>query len=454
MDSASDKSQNADHAMMRGRSLVVIGTQWGDEGKGKIVDLLAAQHTAAVARFQGGSNAGHTLVIDGQKTVLHLLPSGIMHPRVVCCIGNGVVLSATQLCKEIKPLARQDPTLQDRLRISPACTLVLPSHQALDQAREAANGHQAIGTTSQGIGPAYEDKAARRGLRFADLHDRSHLEARLCQLMDYHNFLLREYYGANTVALEPVLAALVEAAEILVGFTQDTGSMLQRTLVNGGNILLEGAQGTLLDIDHGSFPYVTSSNTTAGNAATGSGIGPHDIDYILGVTKAYTTRVGAGPMPTELSDATSQELSAYGNEFGATTGRPRRCGWIDLVGLQYAVQRNSIDGIALTKLDVLDQLPTLKLCTGYRIGSKNIDDYGQAVDKLARCEPIYDTVTGWQSSTAGITDLHALPYQARAYINYIERLLGVPIDIISTGRERQHSIINQHPFELTAASTT
>ncbi len=447
----SRQPQSAGRVMMRGRSLAVIGAQWGDEGKGKIVDLLAAQRIAAVVRFQGGSNAGHTLVIDGRQTVLHLLPSGIMHPSVACCIGNGVVLSATALCEEIKSLSQHGIELRDRLCISHACNLVLPSHHALDRARELAKGRHAIGTTGRGIGPAYEDKAARRGMRFADLRDRTRLEARLRELMAYHNFLLREYYGADAIAVDSVLASTLEAAETLVGFTRDVGNFLQRTLADGGNILLEGAQGTLLDIDHGAYPYVTSSNTTAGNAATGSGIGPHAIEYILGISKAYTTRVGAGPMPTELNDDTGKQLAARGNEFGATTGRARRCGWIDLVSLRHAMQLNSVDGIALTKLDVLDALPTLKLCTGYRIGDDIVDNYAEAVDVLADCEPIYDTVPGWLSSTAGVTKLAALPYHARAYIDRIEQGSGVAIDIISTGRERAHTIINRHPLDTLKA---
>ena len=432
---------------MRSKGIVIIGTQWGDEGKGKIGDLLA-ERAAAVVRFQGGNNAGHTLVIRGQKIVLHLVPSGIMRTGVVCCIGNGVALSPSALCNEIDTLESYGiPITRDRLRISPACTLVLPFHIALDQAREMVSGATAIGTTGRGIGPAYEDKAARRGLRFGDLLDPVRFEVRLREVLDYHNFILTRYFGTVAVDADAVLAEAMSAAEILNPFVDDISSYLHNTLANGGNVLFEGAQGTMLDLDQGTFPYVTSSNTTAGNAATGSGVGLRNIHYVLGIVKAYTTRVGAGPFPTELHHDVGQQLAQRGAEFGATTGRPRRCGWLDLVGLRRAMQLNSINGLCLTKLDVLDTLPTLKLCTGYRVGGELSDTFPCGADALAKCEPVYEALPGWLTTTAGIKTLAALPRYARAYIERIEAALDVPVDLISTGSDREHTIVNRHPFD-------
>ena len=427
------------------KNVVVLGTQWGDEGKGKIVDLLTDQ-AAAVVRFQGGHNAGHTLVIEGEKTVLHLIPSGILRDGVVCLIGNGVVLSPEALLKEIGELEEKGVPVRERLRVSPSCPLILPYHVALDLAREAARGKDRIGTTGRGIGPAYEDKVARRGLRLGDVLDADRFAARLETVMGYHNFQLTEYYKTEAVAYQTVLDETLAMAEQLRPMIADVTSMLHGYRERGANILFEGAQGSLLDIDHGTYPFVTSSNTTAGGTATGSGFGPLYLDYVLGITKAYTTRVGSGPFPTELFDSTGEHLAIRGREFGATTGRPRRCGWFDAVALRNAVQINSVSGLCLTKLDVLDGLEEIQICVGYR------DDAGNPVANpldsgdYEGLELVYEQVPGWSESTIGVRTVEQLPANARTYIQRIEQVVGAPIDVISTGPDRVETIVLRHPF--------
>ena len=429
-----------------GRNVVVIGTQWGDEGKGKIVDLLT-ERAAAVARFQGGHNAGHTLVIDGDKTVLHLIPSGILRDKVLCLIGNGVVLSVPALISEIDELESRGIPVLDRLRISPACPLVLPSHVSLDRERERARGDRAIGTTGRGIGPAYEDKVARRALRVSDLFYRERFAAKLGEVLDYHNFVLQNYFKADAVDFQEVLENTLDLGERIKPAVADVTRLLGDMQEQGKNVLFEGAQGGLLDVDLGTYPFVTSSNTTAGGAATGTGIGPADLDYVLGIVKAYATRVGAGPFPTELFDESGRHLAKAGHEFGATTGRPRRCGWFDAVALKRSVLNNSVTGLCVTKLDVLDGLETLRICTGYRINNEVIDAPPMAADNYADCEPVYEEMPGWKDSTIGITESEKLPQAARDYLNRIETIVSRPIDIISTGPDREQTIVLRHPFD-------
>jgi adenylosuccinate synthase len=429
-----------------GKNVVVIGTQWGDEGKGKIVDLLT-DRAAAVARFQGGHNAGHTLVIGGEKTVLHLIPSGILREGVHCLIGNGVVLSLEALITEANALVANGVPVFERLRISPGCPLILPSHSALDLAREKAKGKAAIGTTGRGIGPAYEDKVARRALRVSDLFVRENFAAKLGEVLDYHNFLLKHYFRAETVDFNATLDAALEAAEVIAPITADVTQILGDLAAQGQSILFEGAQGTFLDIDHGTYPFVTSSNTVAAAASTGTGVGPRNLDYILGIVKAYTTRVGAGPFPTELFDDTGAHIASVGTEFGATTGRPRRCGWFDAVALRRSIVNSSVSGLCVTKLDVLDELETIRICVGYQIDGEPIPGVPVIVDRFADVEPVYEEHPGWQATTVGITDYAALPEEARSYLARIEELAGVPVDIISTGPDREQTIIKQHPFE-------
>ncbi len=428
-----------------GKNVVIIGAQWGDEGKGKVVDLLT-RRAAAVVRFQGGHNAGHTLVIDGHKTVLHLIPSGILHADVDCLIGNGVVLSPDALLEEISLLEKTGVEVRARLGISAACPLILPSHVALDAAREKARGARAIGTTGRGIGPAYEDKVGRRAIRLGDLEDAGQLAEHLRELLDYHNFLLQHYYHTGAVDVQATLANLLSRAEQLLPLQTDVGARLAQIRTGSGNILLEGAQGAMLDIDHGTYPFVTSSNTTAGGAATGAGIGPCDIDYVLGITKAYTTRVGSGPFPTELHDATGQRLRERGQEFGATTGRPRRCGWLDVVALRHAIRTNSISGLCITKLDVLDGLERIQLCTGYRLNGVTLDTPPASADRLAACEPILEEMPGWPGDSHGLRDYAALPGNARRYLDRMSELCDIPVAMISTGPDRQQTIALTDPF--------
>ncbi|HQU14733.1 MAG: adenylosuccinate synthase [Chromatiales bacterium 21-64-14] len=428
-----------------GRNVVVVGTQWGDEGKGKVVDLLTDQ-VAAVVRFQGGHNAGHTLVIEGHKTVLHLIPSGILRAGVRCLIGNGVVLSPQALLEEIDMLEANGVPAQERLGISEACPLILPYHVALDHARERARGKAAIGTTGRGIGPAYEDKVARRALRLGDIFHRERFAAKLGEVLDAHNFALQHYYKTEPVDFQQVLEGTLELAERIRPMVADVPELLYGYQARGESVLFEGAQGTLLDIDHGTYPFVTSSNTTAGGAATGSGVGPRYFDYILGITKAYTTRVGAGPFPTELMDAMGEHLARRGHEFGATTGRPRRCGWFDAVALRRSIQINSVSGLCITKLDVLDGLDTIRLCVGYRCGGADRATPPVGAEAFADCTPIYEEVPGWKESTVGVKHYDGLPANARAYLKRIEEVVQTPVDIISTGPERSETIILRHPF--------
>ena len=426
-------------------SVVVIGTQWGDEGKGKVVDLLTEQ-ARAVVRFQGGHNAGHTLVIDGVKTVLHLIPSGVLHDNVRCLIGNGVVLSPEALLKEIEGLEAAGIPARERIVISESCPLILPYHIALDQAREIARGNQAIGTTGRGIGPCYEDKVARRGLRVGDLLDSEHFATRLKEVMEYHNFALVNYYKAEPVDYQQVLDQALQQAEIMRDMIGDVPAIMHQLREQGDNIMFEGAQGALLDIDHGTYPFVTSSTTTAGGAAAGSGVGPRDLEYILGIVKAYTTRVGSGPFPTELEDANGQHMGEKGHEFGATTGRKRRCGWLDMVALKRSFKINSVSGLCITKLDVLDGLDTLKIAVAYRHKGQEVTTIPVGAENLEACEPVYLEMPGWKTSTYGVKSYDELPTAAINYLNKIEELCGVPIDIISTGPDRLETIILRHPF--------
>lgn len=429
-----------------GKSVVILGSQWGDEGKGKIVDMLMEQASVAV-RFQGGHNAGHTLMINGQKTILRLIPSGILHAHVQCLIGNGVVLSPTALLEEIEELERRGIPVTERLRISDACVLILPYHVALDRAREQARGKAAIGTTGRGIGPAYEDKVARRAIRFGDLFNEKLLQAKLEDVLNYHNFILQNYHKHDALDFHQLLDNLMMLVPRLKPMRADVSLLLAQYRDDGKNIMFEGAQGTLLDVDHGTYPYVTSSNTVAGAASVGSGYGPRHFNYILGITKAYTTRVGSGPFPTELHDDIGKHLSTRGNEFGSVTGRPRRCGWLDMVALRRSIQLNSFSGLCITKLDVLDGLPVVKIATAYRVNGQLCSHMPAETDVLAQCEPVYEELPGWTESTAGIKDFNRLPVNAQKYLLHVEELAGVPIDIISTGSDRQETIVLRHPFE-------
>ncbi|GAC1036907.1 adenylosuccinate synthase [Pseudomonas sp. No.117] len=429
-----------------GKNVVVLGTQWGDEGKGKIVDLLTDQ-AAAVVRYQGGHNAGHTLVIDGQKTILRLIPSGILRADTQCLIGNGVVLSPEALFKEVGELEARGVPVRERLRISSACSLILPYHVALDQAREKARGEAKIGTTGRGIGPAYEDKIARRGLRVGDLFHPERFAAKLKEVLDYHNFVLQNYFNEPPVDFQKTYDEAMEHAKVMQPLVMDVVSRLHELRKAGENLMFEGAQGTLLDIDHGTYPFVTSSNTTAGGVATGSGVGPLYLDYILGITKAYTTRVGSGPFPTELFDETGAYLAKQGHEFGSVTGRPRRCGWFDAVILRRSIEINSISGLCLTKLDVLDGLETVRICTGYKDAAGNLlTEAPTDADSYTGLQPVYEDMPGWSESTVGAQSLEALPANAQAYIRRIAELVEAPIDIVSTGPDRKETIVLRHPF--------
>ncbi len=430
---------------MAGKNVVILGSQWGDEGKGKVVDLLT-DRASAVVRFQGGHNAGHTLVIDGKKTALHLIPSGILRDHVTCLIGNGVVLAPDALLKEIAMLEERGIVVRDRLILSGACPLILPYHVALDQARELKRGNAKIGTTGRGIGPAYEDKVARRGLRLSDLADLEQFAVKLAEVLEYHNFALTQYYGVAAVDFDATLALAKQYAEQLLPMMGDVIDWIHSARERGDNLLFEGAQGTLLDIDHGTYPFVTSSNTTAGGTATGSGMGPLYLDYVLGITKAYTTRVGSGPFPTELDCAVGRHLGEVGHEFGTTTGRERRCGWFDAVLVKQAVRINSISGICLTKLDVLDGLTELKICTAYQNSAGETVGMPMHADDYRDLTPVYETLPGWSESTVGAQSLEQLPANARAYIARIEELIGAPADIVSTGPDRVETIVLRHAF--------
>jgi adenylosuccinate synthase len=434
------------------RNVVVLGSQWGDEGKGKIVDLLT-DRAAAVVRFQGGHNAGHTLVIGEEKTVLHLIPSGILRDNVMCLIGNGVVLSPDALFKELGELEARGIPASERIGISEACPLILPYHIALDQAREIARGKEAIGTTGRGIGPCYEDKVSRRGIRLADLKDLAKFKEKLAGVMEYHNFALKHYFKQDEVDYQTVLDGVLSYRDKLLSLIADVPGSIDAYRKAGKSIMFEGAQGTLLDIDQGTYPFVTSSNTTAGGACTGSGIGPKDLDYILGITKAYTTRVGAGPFPTELFDndkddpTVGQHLATVGHEVGATTGRDRRCGWFDAVALRRAAQINSLTGLCITKLDVLDGLQSIKMCASYDYQGEKLHMPPLGADAIEQCQPVYESMPGWSESTVGVKSLDELPENARSYLKRLEEMVGVPVDIVSTGPERDETIILNHPFD-------
>jgi adenylosuccinate synthase len=430
------------------RNVVVIGTQWGDEGKGKVVDWLT-DHSQGVVRFQGGHNAGHTLVIGGQKTALQLIPSGIMRAGVACYIGNGVVLSVPDLLREIDKLEASGIQVANRLKISEACPVILPYHTALDAAREAARGDAKIGTTGKGIGPAYEDKVARRAIRVADLLNQKRFEEKLRENLDYHNFVLVNYLKAQAVDYQKVFDDAMATVDRIRPMVTDVSSALYAAHKAGANLLFEGAQGSLLDVDHGTYPYVTSSNCVAGNAAAGSGVGPNMLHYVLGITKAYTTRVGSGPFPSELSteNGVGKHLSAVGHEFGTVTGRARRCGWFDAALLKRSVQINGVSGMCLTKLDVLDGIESLKICTGYRLNGKQVYIFPSGAEEAAACEPIYEEMPGWKEPTVGAKSMKDLPAAARAYVERIEALVGVPIDMVSTGPDREETIVLRHPFE-------
>ncbi len=426
-------------------SIVVLGTQWGDEGKGKIVDLLS-RDMDAVVRFQGGHNAGHTLIIAGDKTVLHLIPAGIMQAGVQCLIGNGVVLSLEALKKEIDQLETQGVDVRSRLIISPSCPVIMPYHEALDRAREEARGQKAIGTTCRGIGPAYEDKASRRGIRVSDLLNASALSEKLFAVMDYHNFVLVSRFGKQRMEVQPILDSVLQLGAEFESLIGDVSGTLHELREQGKKILFEGAQGTLLDIDHGTYPYVTSSNTTVGGVCTGAGIGPDAIDYVLGITKAYTTRVGAGPFPTELFDDVGAGIAERGAEFGATTGRPRRCGWLDAVALRRSVRLNGLSGFCVTKLDVLDGMDELKICISYRLNGEEISVPPTNPEDWENIEPVYQSFPGWKETTRGMTQFDELPATAQSFLKEIERLTGAPIHMISTGPDRTEIIIIKHPL--------
>jgi adenylosuccinate synthase len=427
------------------RNVVVVGTQWGDEGKGKVVDWLT-DHAQGVVRFQGGHNAGHTLVIAGTKTVLHLIPSGILRAGVRCYIGNGVVVSPQALVQEIDMLQAVGVDVMRQLVVSEACPLILPCHTALDLAREAAKGDARIGTTGRGIGPAYEDKVARRAIRLQDLFHRERFAAKLGEMLDYHNFALKHFYRAATVDFQKTLEETLAFAERIKALVGDVPRMLYEAQREGRNLLFEGAQGTLLDVDHGTYPFVTSSNCVAGAAAAGSGVGPGALHYILGITKAYTTRVGSGPFPTELADETGRQIATRGNEFGATTGRPRRCGWFDAAALKRSIQINGVSGLCVTKLDVLDGFERLRIGVGYRVGGLDLDILPAGAEALAECEPVYEEHPGWSESTVGINRFDTLPGAAQRYLKRIEEVCGVPVDLISTGPDREETIVLRHPF--------
>jgi adenylosuccinate synthase len=447
-------SKNYSHSklgMSMFKNVVVIGTQWGDEGKGKIVDWLT-DHSQGVVRFQGGHNAGHTLVINGEKTVLHLIPSGILREHVMCYIGNGVVLSPAALLKEMDQLAAAGIKVYERLRISEACPLILPYHEALDKAREIAKGAGKIGTTGRGIGPAYEDKVARRAIRLQDLFFRERFAAKLGEVLDFHNFVLKNYFNAPTVDFQKTLDDALALAERIKPLVMDVPRALYEANKAGQNLLFEGAQGTLLDIDHGTYPFVTSSNCISGAACAGAGVGPQTLHYVLGITKAYTTRVGSGPFPTELYDAIEKQdpvgkhLADKGHEFGSTTGRARRCGWFDAAALKRSIQINGVSGLCVTKLDVMDGMETVRIGVGYKINGQYSDILPVGAESLVGCEPVYEDMPGWSGSTVGVKNYDDLPLQARNYLQRIAQICEVPVDMVSTGPDRDETIVLRHPF--------
>ncbi|QHS09602.1 adenylosuccinate synthase [Sinimarinibacterium sp. NLF-5-8] len=429
-----------------GKSVVIIGAQWGDEGKGKVVDLLT-DRVQAVARFQGGHNAGHTLVINGVKTALNLIPSGIMRPGVACLIGNGVVISLPNLIQEIEKVEATGASVRDRLKISEAAPLVLPIHAQLDQARERARGEAKIGTTGKGIGPAYEDKIARRAIRIGDLFHREQLAAKLGELLGYHNFVLQNFYKEKPVDFQQLLDELLGYAEVIRPMVADVTELLRQHIARGDNVLFEGAQGALLDVDHGTYPFVTSSNTTAGGAATGTGVGPRNLDYVLGIVKAYATRVGAGPFPTEQENDIGQHIRDKGAEYGTVTKRPRRCGWFDAVAARRSIFNNSVSGLCVTKLDVLDELDVIRICVGYKVNGVAVETPPIGAEGFAQVEAVYEDMPGWKTNTFGITRYEELPEKARAYLKRIEEVTGTRVDIASTGPDRDHTIVLNNPFD-------
>ena len=446
-------TRSAAAAGTRGRNVVVVGTQWGDEGKGKVVDWLT-DHAAGVVRFQGGHNAGHTLVINGKKTALQIIPSGIMREGVPCFIGNGVVVDPTHLLSEIERLEAAGLDVRSRLFISESCPLILPFHVAVDKAREALrenSGAGKIGTTGKGIGPAYEDKVARRALRVQDLKHPERFAKKLRDLLELHNFALTGYLKSDALEFQPIFDHAMKLAEQLKPMMADVGVLIDQANRAGGSILFEGAQGTLLDVDHGTYPYVTSSNCVAGNAAAGSGVGPGMLNYILGITKAYTTRVGSGPFPTELDWDTpgtvGHHLSTVGQERGTVTGRARRCGWIDAAALKRSILINGISGLCLTKLDVLDGLSEIRMCTGYELHGEKVDILPLDADEIVNCVPVYETFPGWTETTFGVTSWDALPLNARRYLERVQEFIGAPIDMVSTGPDRDHTILLRHPYK-------
>lgn len=446
-------TRSAASAGTRGRNVVVVGTQWGDEGKGKVVDWLT-DHAAGVVRFQGGHNAGHTLVINGKKTALQIIPSGIMREGVPCFIGNGVVVDPTHLLSEIERLEAAGLDVRSRLFISESCPLILPFHVAVDKAREALrenSGAGKIGTTGKGIGPAYEDKVARRALRVQDLKHPERFAKKLRDLLELHNFALTGYLKSEALEFQPIFDHAMKLAEQLKPMMADVGVLIDQANRAGGSILFEGAQGTLLDVDHGTYPYVTSSNCVAGNAAAGSGVGPGMLNYILGITKAYTTRVGSGPFPTELDWDTpgtvGHHLSTVGQERGTVTGRARRCGWLDAAALKRSILINGISGLCLTKLDVLDGLSEIRMCTGYELHGEKVDILPLDADEIVNCVPVYETFPGWTETTFGVTSWDALPLNARRYLERVQEFIGAPIDMVSTGPDRDHTILLRHPYK-------
>jgi len=430
----------------QGRNVVVIGTQWGDEGKGKVVDWLTEQ-VSGVVRFQGGHNAGHTLVVNGKKTILRLIPSGILHPGVLCYIGNGVVLSPTALLAEIDELQANQIDVESRLKISLACPLILSYHVALDQAREAAKGDAKIGTTGRGIGPAYEDKVARRAIRLLDLTNPQTLKTKLIEALSLHNFVLEHHLKAQPVSVDQVFNELMAMAPRLLKMTADVPQLLYEAGQRNENLLFEGAQGSLLDIDHGTYPFVTSSNCVAGAAGAGAGVGPSKLHYVLGITKAYATRVGGGPFPTEQTNEVGQTLAKRGNEFGSVTGRPRRCGWFDAAALRRSMQINGVTGLCITKLDVLDGFLEIKLCIGYDTPSGRLDVLPFGSDAVAQCTPVYETMPGWSGTTEGVRQWKDLPEAAQRYLNRLSEVVGAPIAMVSTGADRDDTILLDHPFQ-------
>ena len=429
-----------------GKSVVIIGAQWGDEGKGKVVDLLT-DRCQAVARFQGGHNAGHTLVINGVKTALNLVPSGIMRPDVECLIGNGVVVYVPRLLEEVKGLEARGVAVRERLKISEAAPLILEHHIRLDQAREKARGDAKIGTTGRGIGPAYEDKIARRAVRIGDLFHRERLASKLGEVLDFHNFVLQHYFREAAVDFQKTLDQCLAFADEVRPMVADVTELLRQHIVAGHNILFEGAQGAMLDIDHGTYPYVTSSNTTAGGAATGTGVGPREFDYVLGIVKAYATRVGGGPFPTELENEVGQAIRDKGDEYGTVTRRPRRCGWFDAVAARRSIFNNSVTGLCVTKLDVLDGMDVVRICTGYRVNGGAVSTPPIGAEGLAGVEPVYETLTGWSESTYGIKAYQELPKNARDYLKRLEEVTGAEVAIISTGPDRDHTMVLRNPFD-------